>query len=325
MEPTKRVLVTGGAGYVGGAVVPRLLAAGYAVRVLDWLRLSGESLLPVWAAPGFELMRGDVTVGADRQRALAGVDAIVHLAAIVGDPACKQEPELARAVTLEATRALVDEARRHGVGEFIFVSTCSNYGVSQADTLATESSPLNPVSLYAETKVEAERYLLQFAGSDFCPTGLRLATVYGVAPRMRFDLTVNEFTRDAALGRKLVVFAEKLWRPYVHVQDVAAAITLMLQAPRDRRCGQVFNVGRTSENYQKLKLCQLLQERVPALEVEYVDKGNDPRSYRVSFERIGAEMGFRPSFLVPDGMDEILQLVRAGVISNPDAAQWRNS
>jgi len=305
--------------------VPRLLATGRQVRVLDWLRRSGESMLPVWGEPGFQLLRGDVTSPEDRERALEGVDAVVHLAAIVGDPACKLEPELARAVNLGATCALVDAARARGVRDFIFVSTCSNYGISDPGTLASEASPLNPVSLYAETKVEAERYLLHFADEAFFPTGLRLATVYGVAPRMRFDLTVNEFARDAALGRKLEVFAERLWRPYVHVQDVAAAIALVLDAPPQLRSGRVFNVGLTSENYQKKQLCDLLRERIPELQVAFLDTANDPRSYRVSFDRIGAELGFQPRYRVPDGLDEIIHLVRAGVIADPDAARWKNS
>ncbi len=318
-------LITGGAGYIGSALVPQLLAAGRKVRVVDWLRMQGESLLPVWNQPGFEFQKGDITRAPDRERALDGVTSIIHLAAIVGDPACKKEPELARSVNLDATCALIDGARRHGVRDFIFVSTCSNYGISDPGQLATEQSPLNPVSLYAETKVEAERYLLQYAGPSFIPTGLRLATVYGVAPRMRFDLTVNEFARDAALGRKLVVFAEKLWRPYVHVKDVAAAIQLVLESPEAARSGQVFNVGHTTENYQKQRLCELLQARVPDLVVEYVAQGNDPRSYRVSFERIGTELGFRPQFRVPDGIDETLALVRDGIIADPDERRWRNS
>lgn len=318
-------LVTGGAGYVGSALVGDLLAAGRKVRVLDCLRSGGEGLLGVWSRPGFEFIRGDVTVAADRQAALRGVESVVHLAAIVGDPACKQEPDLARLVNQDSTCRLIDESIAAGVRDFVFVSTCSNYGISDAEQLATEESPLNPVSLYAETKVAVERYLSERAREEFIPTVLRLATVYGVSPRMRFDLTVNEFARDAALGKKLVIFGERYWRPYVHVRDVARAIRLVLDSPAAVRRGDVFNVGHTDENYQKLTLSRLLQERVPALQVEFVKAGPDPRSYRVGFQKITGALGFQPQFRVPDGLDEVIALVRAGVIGNFDDPRWSNT
>lgn len=309
-------LITGGAGYVGSALVADLLAAGRKVRVLDCLRFGGEGLLGVWSRPGFEFLRGDVTVASDRQAALKGVKSVVHLAAIVGDPACKQETDLARAVNLEATCRLIDESITAGVRDFIFVSTCSNYGISDAGQLATEESPLNPVSLYAETKVGAERYLLDKDRKEFLPTVLRLATVYGVSTRMRFDLTVNEFARDAALGKKLVIYGEHYWRPYVHVRDVGRAIMAVLEGPAATRGGQVFNVGHTDENYQKLTLSKLLRERIPGLQVDFVKAGPDPRSYRVGFEKIARALGFQPALRVPEGLDEVITLVQAGIISN---------
>lgn len=318
-------LVTGGAGYVGSSLVGDLLAAGRKVRVLDCLRSGGEGLLGVWSRPGFEFMRGDVTVAADRQAALRGVKSVVHLAAIVGDPACEQEPELARAVNWDATCRLIEEAIAAGVRDFIFVSTCSNYGISDPEQLVTEDSPLTPVSLYAETKVAAERYLLERGRDEFVPTVLRLVTVYGVSPRMRFDLTVNEFARDAALGKKLVIYGERYWRPYVHVRDVAQAIKLVLESPVAVRRGEVFNVGHTDENYQKLTLSRLLQERLPGLQVEFVGTGPDPRSYRVSFEKISRLLGFQPRFRVPDGLDEVIALVQAGIIGHLDDPRWRNT
>lgn len=318
-------LVTGGAGYVGSSLVGDLLVAGRKIRVLDCLRSGGEGLLGVWSRPGFEFMRGDVTVAADRQAALRGVKSVVHLAAIVGDPACEQEPELARAVNWDATCRLIEEAIAAGVRDFIFVSTCSNYGISDPEQLVTEDSPLTPVSLYAETKVAAERYLLERGRDEFVPTVLRLVTVYGVSPRMRFDLTVNEFARDAALGKKLVIYGERYWRPYVHVRDVAQAIKLVLESPVAVRRGEVFNVGHTDENYQKLTLSRLLQERLPGLQVEFVGTGPDPRSYRVSFEKISRLLGFQPRFRVPDGLDEVIALVQAGIIGHLDDPRWRNT
>lgn len=320
----KTVLVTGGAGYVGVPVVETLLAGGWRVRVLDTLRWGGESLLGVWAHPQFDMMKGDVTRAEDRARALPDVNAVVHLAAIVGDPACKKEPELAQAVNFESTRALYDEAAARGADSFVFVSTCSNYGIADPSHLAVETSPLNPVSHYASTKVAAEQYLLSKTSGP-AATVLRLATVYGVAPRMRFDLTVNEFARDVALGRTLEIFAETLWRPYVHVSDVAAAIRLVLETPESVRRGQVYNVGHTDENYQKKTIGELLKARVPDSAITTVKTGNDPRSYRVGFEKIATDLGFAPAHHVPDGLDEVLALVRSGVIADVDDPRWRNT
>jgi nucleoside-diphosphate-sugar epimerase len=304
--------------------VEALLGCGWRVRALDTLRWGGESLLGVWTHPFFELHKGDVTDPSTRAAALDGMDAVVHLAAIVGDPACKQEPDLAHRINFEATKALYDEVAATGAREFVFVSTCSNYGIADPSELATEGSPLNPVSHYARTKVAAEQYLL---GQSDGPavTVLRLATVYGVAPRMRFDLTVNEFARDVALGRTLEIFAETLWRPYVHVRDVAAAIRLVLEAPEALRRGQVYNVGRTRENYQKKALGDLLKQRIPDSRITTVVSGHDPRSYRVGFEKIAAALGFEPAHAVPEGLDEVINLVRSGAIGDPDAAKWRNT
>lgn len=319
------ILVTGGAGYVGVPTVEQLLAAGHRVRVLDTLRWGGESLLGVWAHPNFELMKGDVTDAGDRAKALDGAEAIVHLAAIVGDPACKAEPEQADRINFESTRSLYDEGGARGVRDFVFVSTCSNYGIADPSQLATEESPLNPASHYAKTKVAAEQYLLGQHGHGPAATILRLATVYGVAPRMRFDLTVNEFARDVALGRRLEIFAETLWRPYVHVSDVARTIRLVLEAPASTRGGQVYNVGHTDENYQKKTLGELLKARVPGTDIKTVATGSDPRSYRVGFEKIAADLDFRPAHTVPEGLDEVIDLVRSGLIADVDHPRWRNT
>lgn len=321
-----RVLITGGAGYIGSGLAPLLLGAGHTVRVLDRLVYGGESLLGVWANPNFEFVHGDVRDAEMRKEAIADCDAVVHLAAVVGDPACAREPELARAVNLEASLALIEESRRAGVQRFVFASTCSNYGkMSDPTSFVNEDSELRPVSLYAETKVAVEKTLLE-GGSDekWVPTPLRFATVFGASPRMRFDLTVNEFTMEMITKKHLVVFGEQFWRPYVHVFDAARGIALVLSSPREKVGGRVFNVGSTDQNLQKQQIVELIRPLVPDAKVEFVHKVEDPRDYRVSFDRILNELGYRTTRSVVDGIVEVAKMVRTGAISNLADSRYRN-
>jgi nucleoside-diphosphate-sugar epimerase len=322
----KWTLVTGGAGYVGSIVVDELLARGHRVRVVDsLLHGSVPSLLLAWGKEDFEFVRGDVRDRSLMAEALKDVDKVVHLAAIVGDPACSREPDLAREVNQGATIALLEDARSAaGVERFIFASTCSNYGKLEGDTYATEEFDLAPVSLYAETKVAAELQVLAAANGKLAPTCLRLATVFGTSPRMRFDLTVNEFTRDVALDKDLVVYGEQFWRPYVHVRDAARAVATVLDAPREQVSGEVFNVGDTGENYRKLDIVGLLQERFPEARVDYVHKDEDPRDYRVSFDKVRSKLGYEVERRVADGIDEVVALMQSGLVEDPYASIYRN-
>jgi nucleoside-diphosphate-sugar epimerase len=321
-----RILVTGGAGYVGSTLVPHLLAAGHRIRVLDMLNHGGKPLLGVWSDPAFEFCRGDIRDREVVRNAVLNMDAVVHLAAIVGDPACARQPDLARDVNSKASLVLLEESQRAGVGRFVFTSTCSNYGkMKDSSRYVDEESELSPVSLYAETKVEVETALLQSEKKPgWCPIPLRLATVFGVSPRMRFDLTVNEFTLEMLTKKRLVVFGEQFWRPYVHVRDAARAIKLVLESPAEKVSGRVFNVGATEQNYQKQQLVELIRRHVPDAVIEYVSKDEDPRDYRVSFTRIKEELGFQITSTVSAGIDEIARLVRAGVIQDYGDRSYRN-
>ena len=321
----KWTLVTGGAGYVGSIVVDELLARGQRVRAVDsLLHGSVPSLLLAWGHEGFEFVRGDVRDRSLMAAALEDVDRVVHLAAIVGDPACAREPGLAEEVNKGATVALLEDVRSAGIERFVFASTCSNYGKLEGDAYATEEFDLAPVSLYAETKVAAELEVLAAANGRLTPTCVRLATVFGTSPRMRFDLTVNEFTREVALDQDLVVYGEQFWRPYVHVRDAARAIVAVLDAPREQVAGEVFNVGDTGENYRKLDLIELLKERFPQARVEFVHKDEDPRDYRVSFDKVRAKLGYGVERRVPNGIDEVVALLRSGLVEDPYASIYRN-
>lgn len=321
-----KVAITGGAGYIGALLADELLQSGHQVSVLDQLIHGQEDIAESLAARGVEVVRGDVRDGDARERAFAGTDAIVHLAAIVGDPACGRDPELSNSVNVEGSKAVVEDAKRFGVDRLVFASTCSNYGRMADPTVPIdETGELRPVSLYAEQKVGIEQALLDgSAGSDVTTTCLRFATVYGAAPRMRFDLTVNEFTRDLWADRELEVFGELFWRPYIHVRDAARAIALVLQSPAEKVGGTVFNAGHSDENYRKLDLVELITGRLGRGDVEYVSRDEDPRDYKVSFEKIKGELGFQPKMRVPDGIDEIINDLDAEKFGDPFAGRYSN-
>ena len=256
----------------------------------------------------------------------SGVDEVVHLAAIVGDPACARDPEFSNAVNIEGTQALVADAKAAGVKRFVFASTCSNYGrMSDPTVPITEDGDLAPVSLYAEQKVgDGEGAPQRRAPRTSRVTCLRFATVYGVGPRMRFDLTVNEFARDLWADKDLEVFGEQFWRPYVHVRDAARAVRTALEAPVETVRGQVFNVGRSGENYRKLDLVEVIQGQVNRGRVSYVKRSEDPRDYKVSFDKIRDVLGFETTMTVPDGVAEIIAALDANSFEDPYDGRYRN-
>jgi nucleoside-diphosphate-sugar epimerase len=318
-------LVTGGAGYIGGMLVRELLQAGHEVRVLDSLLHGQEDIAQEQEAAGARVIRGDIRDPEARELALAGAEAVVHLAAIVGDPACARDPALSDEVNVQATEALVADAAQAGVQRLVFASTCSNYGRMADPTVPiTEDGELAPVSLYAEQKVGMERLILAGATGNMKPTCLRFATVYGVGRRMRFDLTVNEFTRELWADRELEVFGEQFWRPYIHVGDAGRAVRTVLQTPEEKVAGQVFNAGRSGENYRKLDIVEEIGAQIDRGTVSYVRRDEDPRDYKVSFDKIRAELGFETLMTVPDGIGEILAALDAGAFGDPFDPRYKN-
>jgi nucleoside-diphosphate-sugar epimerase len=322
----KRVVVTGAAGYIGSVLVRQLLAKGYRVRGFDSLAFGGESLLEIASHPKFEFCHGDIRDGKQVAEALRDAEGVIHLAAIVGDPACAQQPELAREINWTASVGLLNAClASKRLKRFIFSSTCSNYGRMDGEGFLNEDSPLRPVSLYAELKVQFEQHLAQSdKRRDFVPTSLRFSTVYGLSPRVRFDLTVNEFVRDAALGRPIRIFGEQFWRPYCHVDDLARACVSVLEAPAATVRRRVFGVGDTRENYQKRMLADELKKIDRKVDISFVSRTEDPRDYRVDFSRIRRELGFRITRRVPETMKEMHRVLKTGLVSDPDSARYRN-
>jgi nucleoside-diphosphate-sugar epimerase len=325
----EKILVTGGAGYVGSGLLRELLKENYNVTCVDNLMFGGESLLDIWHNKNFNFIKCDI----NDWNAFSNVlkinkfDAIIHLAAIVGDPACQMNSELAIQTNWESTKWLLDKSIEIGIKKFIFASTCSNYGkMDDPESYVDEKSILAPVSLYAELKVKFENYMLTEIKkyNNFYPTSLRFSTVYGVSPRMRFDLTVNEFTKDLSLGKELTIFGEKFWRPYCHVKDFSNAFITILRAKNEKVAYNVFNVGDTSENYTKQMLVDEIIKIIPEAKIKYVEKNEDPRDYRVNSDKIKRELGFKITMRVSDGIEEVKRMIQEGVIVNPEDQRYYN-
>ena len=323
---SKKILITGGAGYIGSVLVRILLQKGYNVRVLDSLKFGGDALYDVSQHPNFEFMKGDLRNADDTKKALDGIDWVAHLAAIVGDPACSKFSDEAKEVNWDASLNLFEEAEKAGLERFVFASTCSNYGkMADPNSYVDENSELRPVSLYAELTVKFENYLLQDRkDANICATALRFSTVYGFSPRIRFDLTVNEFTRNVCLTGEQEIWGPQFNRPYCHVDDLARSIVLAFEAPVEKVKANVFNVGDTSENYSKRMLMEEIQKQIPSAKAIYVERTEDPRDYRVNCDKIKNELGFKITKKVPDGIREIAKLMQSGLITDSFSQKFRN-
>jgi len=322
----RKILVTGAAGYIGSVLTQKLLQKGYQVIGIDNLSFGGESLVSFYGNPLFKFIKADIRDKEIIASVIPQVTDIVHLAAIVGDPACSKQPELAMQINWEASKMIADLANKSkNIKRFIFASTCSNYGKMEGDAYLNEDSPLRPVSLYAELKVKFEQYLLSLdKRTDFIPTALRFSTVYGISPRMRFDLTVNEFIREVALGGKLEIFGEQFWRPYAHVEDLANACVLVMESESKLVDQEVFGVGETKENYQKKMIAEEILKIVPDAKINYVTRTEDPRDYRVDFSKIKNKLGFNITKTVSDGLKEINSLLINGLLEEPYSKKYQN-
>lgn len=317
-----KYLITGCAGYLGSLLCYRLVSDGHSVVGVDKLLHGGRSIIPLLNHNRFRFVRGDISATSSFADEVNEHCTVVHLAAIVGDPASRRLPEETRATNVDGTRELFRLCRDRDVGKLIFVSTCSNYGVVPSGQLATEEAVLQPLSLYAESKVQIEHELMGGALAGRSWTILRFATLYGLSPRPRFDLTVNDFTVKAITERRLEVYLPESNRPYVHVADAANAIRFVAESGTITD-GEVFNVGNTEENYQKAEIVDMIRAHVGDFVVENVSHGHDPRDYRVSFDKI-AQAGFATRRTVPDGIVEMAEAVRSGILKELSSAEFVN-
>jgi nucleoside-diphosphate-sugar epimerase len=309
----RHVLVIGGAGYVGSVLVRDLLERFDHVTVMDAFLFGDEGVRDVTGDARVDIVRGDLRDIEAIVRAARDADAVVHLGGLVGDPACALDQRLTLEVNLESTRTIVRAARGLGVRRFVFASSCSVYGSSS--DLLDEESPLEPVSLYATSKMESERIILEFRREDFAPVILRFGTFYGLSPRPRFDLIVNMLAAKASAEGAISVFGGGQWRPFVHVADGSDAILRALAAPEADVTGQVFNVGSERENYTIRQVADIVAEIVPGTTIETVEERQDPANYRVSFEKIRNVLGFEPRHSLRDAIEEIHRAVSSGSVS----------
>ena len=297
-----RVLVVGGAGYIGSLLVERLLDKGHRVRVLDCLLYGDEPLRPFKNHPDFELVVGDCRNIQDMVKAVRGVESIVHLAAIVGDPACEQNGEAALETNYAATRMLIEISKGHGVSRLLFASSCSVYGA--ADVEVDEKAAVRPISLYGRTKVDSEQALLDARSTTFHPTILRFATVFGLSYRPRFDLVVNLLAARAKQEGVITIYNGEQWRPFIHVRDLAEAIFRVLDAPAGLVSGEIFNVGDKRLNYTLSQVADTIRAVFPNVRVEHVEN-SDRRNYRVNFDKLFNRTGFRARYTLRDGVEEL--------------------
>ncbi len=314
-EPARRVLVVGGAGFLGSVLTNKLLRRGFRVRVLDSFIYGRRSLDPLLGDRNLEIIEGDLRSIHTCVSSLDETDAVVLLAAIVGDPASKVRPIETIETNVLAAQALASASKLHHINRFLYASTCSVYGIGGG--LLDEKAPLNPVSLYARTKIESEKIILGMGGEYFSPTILRMGTLYGCSPRMRFDLVVNTMSMKSFVDRKIQVFGGKQWRPLLGVEDAAEVYVRCLEANLQDVGNQVFNVGSDSQNYQIDNVAEIIGTALGDIPISRDNSNLDSRDYRVSFSKLTQTLGYVPQQTIDAAARDIVEKLRSGEIRNP--------
>jgi nucleoside-diphosphate-sugar epimerase len=319
---SRTVLVIGGAGYVGSALVKRLLDCNFRVSVLDAMHFGDAPLAGVKGHPNLMLICEDFRNIEALTRAMGEAESVVHLGGLVGDPACAVDPQLTVDVNVTATKFVGEIAKARGVRHLVFASSCSVYGA--CEHVVDEDSRLNPQSLYARSKVASEVLLCALNSSDFAVTRLRFATIYGISGRTRFDLVVNLLCAKAVREGLITVFGADQWRPFVHVDDVARAIAITLQAPVERVAGEVFNVGSDAQNLTLGAAAELVKAQVPTAQIISDDTTVDRRNYRVRFAKIRSRLGFEPVWTPERGIAQVVALVRSDGVGHHSLPIYSN-
>ena len=324
LNQEKHVVVVGGAGYLGSVLVRQLLDTCVQVTAFEALLFSEEAVSDLKGNPRFTLFKGDLrNISALSAVLQDGVDAVVLLAALVGEKACDLDPRVTADTNYLGAKMLAEACKYYGIPRFVFASTDSAYGIQEG--IMYEDSPLQPISLYARLKMQAEQEILGLADADFRPTILRMATIYGFSPRMRFDLVINVLSLHAWANNRIKVYGGKQWRPLVHVEDAARAYVMCLQADLEAVGGQVFNVGDNEQNYQVGALGEMVADVFESVEVETIPQTPDLRDYRVNFDKIGQELGYQVQYSVRDGIQGIRRALEGGLFPEPADGKYYNA
>jgi nucleoside-diphosphate-sugar epimerase len=316
------VLVIGGAGYIGSALLPKLLDRGYHVRLLDCFLYGEEPILPVMQHPNLEVHRGDFRNVDTVVAAMRDMKSVIHLGGLVGDPACALDEELTLQINLIATRMIAQVAKGNRISRFVFASSCSVYGAS--DQILNERSSLRPVSLYARSKIASENVLLGLCGDGFEPVILRLGTIYGLSGRTRFDLVVNLLAAKALVDKIITVYGKDQWRPFLHVHDAGRAVMAALDARSESVSPLIFNVGCDEQNRTLGQVGELIQAMVPGSVLHCTEDNVDRRNYRVEFRRIREALGFEPVWRIEAGVQQVLNAIASGKVTNYQDPKYSN-
>jgi len=318
----KEVLLIGGAGYIGSALLPLLLEEGYSVRILDAFIYGESAISPYLTHPKIKIYRADFRQIDKIVEAVKGVNAVIHLGALVGDPACALDENLTIEINLMATRMIAEVCKGFGVRTFVFASTCSVYGAS--DDVLDERSKLNPVSLYARSKIACEKILLEMANDGFSPVILRFSTIFGFSGRTRFDLVVNLLTAKACTSEEITVINGDQWRPFLHVEDAARSVVSVLSASYEVVHMQVYNVGDNSLNYTLLQMGNLIQSMVPGSSLVASESNQDRRNYRVDCTKIQRDLNYSIKWTLPDGIRQMMQAFAEGRVKDYQDPEYSN-
>ncbi len=332
MNQDRHILITGGAGYLGSYLTGELLCRGYRVTAVDDLLFGGESLLAYLPHPNFHFSKADIC---EPRAVIAAVrkdwptpEAVIHLAAIAGFPACQAVGrQVAWRYNVEATQRAYEQGVQLGAERFIYASTYTVYGFSTSGSPVDEASPLNPQSLYAETKAASESFLMEQASSFSAPLIFRAATLYGLSPRTRFDMIVNQFVLEAFTKRELLIYQRGYSRAFIHIRDAARGLILGLEAPLEKISHQIFNLGSDEDNLTKNQVITAILKRLPETTVQYKDMtfGGDMGDITVSFARVRTQLGYKTMHKLDDGVREILNALRTGLIREPYNPRYRNA
>jgi nucleoside-diphosphate-sugar epimerase len=319
-----KILLAGGAGYIGTVLTKYFLDKNFKVTCVDSLIYSQKkSIQSFLDNENYEFIES--SVGDISQNVFEDIKHVVILAGLVGDPITKKYPEDSERINLNEIKKFIDLCNKKKLNKLIFVSTCSNYGIIPKDTLADENYKLGPVSSYARHKVEIEKYIISLEGKvDYSPTILRFATAFGLSPRMRFDLTVNQFTKELFDNKELEVYDAETWRPYCHVKDFARLIDIVISNPKEKTHFQIYNAGSDENNFTKQKIVEQIKNILPNSKFVFLKNDVDKRNYKVDFSKVKKELNFSTKYSVQYGVEEIIKSVKSGLFKDSNLEEFGN-